>query len=253
VTNSGSNVNGISASATGGNATVFNSGSNANGISVSAVGGNATLTNSGTAFNGVSVNAVGGAATLNLLAGSTIIGSIGVSGTSQFVNFLSGNHNLTFNSLAGTIVGGTIPFAVLGNQAAAVDPTPFAMTERVLMDFSRTVSSSIPMIDGRPGIAPALTGYADTGDSANNRVADVFANIPGMSDYAADTAIYKSPTVTYRDGTVLWARGFAGQRLQKTDGAVLHNFNQFYGGRVAGTSGFASWCLHRRGAYAQHH
>ena len=129
---------------------------------------------------------------------------------------------------------GAIPFAVSGNQAAAVDPTPFAMTERLLMDFSRTVSSSIPVIDGRPGIAPALTGYADTGDSANNCVADVFANIPGMSDYAADTAVYKSPTAAYRDGTVLWARGFVGQRLQKTDGAVLHNFNQFYGGMIGG-------------------
>ena len=108
------------------------------------------------------------------------------------------------------------------------------MTERLLMDFSRTVSSAIPMIDGRAGIAPALTGYADTRDSANDRVADVFANIPGMSDYAADTAVYKSPTAAYRDGTVLWARGFIGQRLQKTDGAVLHNFNQFYGGMIGG-------------------
>ena len=176
-----------------------------------------------------------GAATLNLLAGSTIVGNITVSGASQRVNFLSGNHNLSFNSLAGTTVGGTIPFAVLGNRAAAVDPTPFAMTERLLMDFSRTVSSSIPMIDGRPGIAPALTGYADT--SANNRVADVFANIPGMSDYAADTAVFKSPAAAYRDGIVLWARGFVGQRQQQTDGAVLHNFNQFYGGMIGGEWG----------------
>ena len=176
-----------------------------------------------------------GAATLNLLAGSTIVGNITVSGASQRVNFLSGNHNLSFNSLAGTTVGGTIPFAVLGNRAAAVDPTPFAMTERLLMDFSRTVSSSIPMIDGRPGIAPSLTGYADT--SANNRVADVFANIPGMSDYAADTAVFKSPAAAYRDGIVLWARGFVGQRQQQTDGAVLHNFNQFYSGMIGGEWG----------------
>ena len=176
-----------------------------------------------------------GAATLNLLAGSTIVGNITVSGASQRVNFLSGNHNLSFNSLAGTTVGGAIPFAVLGNRAAAVDPTPFAMTERLLMDFSRTVSSSIPMIDGRPGIAPALTGYADT--SANNRVADVFANIPGMSDYAADTAVFKSPAAAYRDGIVLWARGFVGQRQQQTDGTVLHYFNQFYGGMIGGEWG----------------
>jgi len=178
-----------------------------------------------------------GTTTLNLLAGSTIIGSISLGGPSRFVNFLSGNHNLTFTTLAGTTVGGTIPFAVLGNQAAAVDPTPFAMAERNLMDFSRTVSSSIPMIDGRPGVAPALMGYAGTGDSANSRVADVFANIPGMSDYAADTAVFKSPAVTYRDGTVLWARGFVGERRQKTDDTVLHNSNRFYGGMIGGEWG----------------
>ena len=238
-TNSGSVGGSVNTFTTAGNATVFNSGFIAKGVSLGSVTGQEVLVNSGTIGNlaGVAIQFNGGPDTLVVLAGSRIIGAISLVGTNDTVNFVSGNHNLTFNTLAGARVIGSIPFAVLGNQAAAVDPTPFAMTERLLMDFSRAVSSSIPMIDGRPGIAPALTSYADTGGSANNRVADVFANIPGMSDYAADTAVYKSPAVAYRDGTVLWARGFIGQRLQKTDDTVLHNFNQFYGGMIGGEWG----------------
>jgi hypothetical protein len=197
--------------------------------------GTSTLTNSGVIsnFGGVAIQFNGlGANTLNLLTGSMIIGGINLTGANNTVNFLGGNHNLTFNSLAGARVIGSIPFAVLGNQVAAVDPTPFAMTDRLLMDFSRTVSSAIPMIDGRPASISGAMAFTGGDDGANSRIADAFASIPGMSAYASDTAVFKSPTVAYHDGTVLWARGFAGQRVQQADGPLLHTLNQFYGGMI---------------------
>ena len=220
----------------GSNATTTISGNVGGSVNTQAfAGGNAVTINSGTINGGLNTQTFGGGnAALILLAGSRIIGSINLTGTSVTVNFLSGNHNLTFNTLAGASVIGSIPFAVLGNRAAAVDPTPFAMTDRLLMDFSRTVSSSIPTIEGRPAIATGPMAFADGDDSANKRIADVFANNPGMSDYAADAAVYKNPTVMYRDGTALWARGFVGQRVQQADGPLLHTFNKFYGGMIGG-------------------
>jgi hypothetical protein len=231
-TNSGSNTNGFVVQTTAGNATATNSGSNTNGFVVQTTAGNATATNSGSNTGGVVVQTTVGNATLNLLAGSMIIGSITLNGTKDTVNFLSGNHNLTIGTNVGLTGTGAIPFAVLGNQAAAVDPTPFAMTDRLLMDFSRSVSSAIPMIDGRPAPTSGAMAFAGVDDGANKRIADVFANIPGLSAYASDSAVFKSPTVAYRDGTVVWASGFAGQRVQQADDPLLHTLNQFYGGMI---------------------
>ena len=39
----------------------------------------------------------------------------------------------------------------------------------------------------------------------------------------------KTPTAVYADGTAVWSRGFAGQRIQQQDGAQLRNTNAFYG------------------------
>ena len=79
---------------------------------------------------------------------------------------------------------------------------------------------------------PALA-YAEESD-ANTRFADAFANIPGLSAYASDGAVFKNPTVHYSDGTTVWGRGFAGQRMQQADGVLLHTLNQFYGGMIGG-------------------
>jgi hypothetical protein len=234
-TNSGTNSGGFFVQTFGvGNATATNSGSTTGTIVLGAFGvGTSTLTNSGliSNFGGTAISFSGGPDTLNLLPGSTIIGGINLVGVNDTVNFRTGNQNLTFNTLAGATVTSNVPFAVSGNRVATVDPTSFAMTDRNLMDFTRSVSSAIPMIDGRPASMSAMA-FAGGDDGANKRIADVFANIPGMSAYASDTAVYKSPTVTYGDGTVLWARGFAGQRVQPADDPLLHTLNQFYGGMI---------------------
>jgi outer membrane autotransporter protein len=38
--------------------------------------------------------------------------------------------------------------------------------------------------------------------------------------------------LTYSDGTTMWARGFAGQRIQQQDGLALRTANLFYGGMI---------------------
>ena len=109
------------------------------------------------------------------------------------------------------------------------------MTDRNLMDFTRSVSSILgDRFDdtGLGATGPAL-GFANESD-ANTRFADAFANIPGMSAYASDAAVFKNPTVQYSDGTTVWGRGFAGQRVQQADGILLRTLNQFYGGMVGG-------------------
>lgn len=39
--------------------------------------------------------------------------------------------------------------------------------------------------------------------------------------YAPDPLMFNNPTVVYGDGSALWARGFAGARLQKADGVLF--------------------------------
>jgi hypothetical protein len=46
--------------------------------------------------------------------------------------------------------------------------------------------------------------------------------------------VFKNPTVQYSNGTSVWARGFAGQRVQQEDGVLLHTLNQLYGGMIGG-------------------
>ena len=203
-----------------------------NGISATI---SANVINSGTISGGVAALLfAGNPDTLTLLPGSMIIGAINLGGGGDTVNFHGGNHNLTFDTLAGATVTGTTPFAVLGNRAAAVDPTPFAMTDRNLMDFSRSVSSAIPMIDEQSAMTGAPLAFSGVDDGANSRIADAFASIPGLSAYASDAATFKNPTNLYRDGSALWARGFAGQRVQQANDPLLHTLNQFYGGMMGG-------------------
>ncbi|MEJ2375858.1 MAG: autotransporter outer membrane beta-barrel domain-containing protein [Pseudolabrys sp.] len=103
------------------------------------------------------------------------------------------------------------------------------------MDFTRTVSSAVPRdrVFFNYNHFNNPISYADESDP-NTRFADAFANIPGLSAYASDNAVFKNPTVQYADGTTVWGRGFAGQRVQQADGVLLHTLNRFYGGMVGG-------------------
>jgi outer membrane autotransporter protein len=133
-------------------------------------------------------------------------------------------------------VTGTTPFAVSGNRAAAIDPTPFAMADRTLLDFSRAVSSAMPDIEGSftataaagSGSALAFAGPATNASLGEN-------SLPGLSAYADNSNLpFKSPTVVYGNGTALWARAFVGERVQDADGALLETHNRFYGGLLGG-------------------
>lgn len=190
------------------------------------------VTNSGTIAGGLYALDLGGGSTLTLLPGSRIVGGIFFGSTGNSLNFLGGNHNLTFNSLAGTTVTGTTPFAVLGNQAAAIDPTPFAMEGRALNDFTREVSAAIPQLAGPAPAAGAPLAFAAPDASA--RIEDAFASIPGLNAYSGEAMVFKNPTAVYADGTAIWARGFGGERTQPADGVLLHATNSFYGGMLGG-------------------
>jgi hypothetical protein len=237
---SGGGARGIVAS----NATVFNCGTISGTSAVVGYGievsGTANVTNCGTiSGNTAALNFSGSADTLTLLPGSKIIGAINLGGGGDTVNFRGGNHNLTFDTLAGATVTGTTPFVVAGNQAVAVDPTPFAVNGRALGDFSRSVSSVVPNF----GNQPAATGSTPTAfatappSSAASVVSAAFDGIPGLSAqassaYAADQAVFKAPTVVQSDGTVVWARGFGGYRVQQSDGVLLHSSTSFFGGAI---------------------
>ena len=198
--------------------------------------GTINLTNSGTIVGETAIqflNAWGSTAdVLTLLQGSRIVGSIVTSGGGDTINFRgSGNQNLTFDTLAGATVTSTTPFAVLGNQAAAIDLTPFTANWRSLIDFTRGVSDAMPVFSGNTPAGGAPLAFA--GSDAPSRVEDAFAAIPGLaSAHAGEAAVFKAPTMTYSDGTTVWARGFAGQRTQQQDGLLFRNTNVFYGGMI---------------------
>ena len=127
---------------------------------------------------------------------------------------------------------GSVPFVVSGNQVATVDATPFAMAERNLMDFSRSVSAAIPEL--ATAATPVAKALAFSGSDGNAKApfSDAFAAIRGLSAYAQDRAGLANPTVRYGNGMSVWARTFAGQRDQNADGALLQTTNQYYGGML---------------------
>jgi hypothetical protein len=222
-------------------ATVTNFGT-ISGIIGIAVFGHGEVTNAGAIIGsgGTAIQFVGTADTLTLLPGSTIIGAINLGGGGDTVNVLAGNQNLTFDNLAGATITSNVPFAVSGNQVATIDPTPFAMADRNLMDFSRAVSSVVPDIEGS---LTAITAEAAGGsslafagpDADASTIADDIAAARGLSAYANDSTLpFKSPTVVYRDGTAIWARGFVGERVQNAEGPLLETHNRFYGGLLGG-------------------
>jgi outer membrane autotransporter protein len=177
------------------------------------------------------------------LPGSHIVGAINLGGGGDTVNVNAGNQNLTFDTLAGATVTSTLPFVVVGNRVVTIDPTPFAMTDRTLMDFTRNVAAAIPEIDTATSTGGAPLAFA-LSDTPADRVAEVFASIPGLAAYAGDAAVFKNPTAVYAGGTVVWARGFAGKRVQDADDTLLRTENTFYGGMLgADWQAGAGWRL----------
>jgi len=242
VTNSGTNTGNILAQAVGGgSATVTNTGST---LTVSLDASRETLTNSG--FIGVFIPGGTGNAimfgfapdTLNLLPGSRIVGGIQLGGFSDTVNFLGGNNNLTFNTLAHATVTGLVPFVVSGNRAVSIDSTPFGLADKNLMDFTRGISEILGSLGGAGPTAngPLSSAFAPAEqDSMAARVDDAFASLGNISalGYANNQAmVFKNPTYVAPDGRAVWARGFGGERTQDPDGVLLGAHTSFFGGAV---------------------
>ena len=230
----------ISANGTGGiailvdqyNATLINSGA----ISAGSFGiqafGSSNLTNSGILSGGLAaLRFVGLPDALTVLQGSRIIGAINLGGGGDTVNMRAVNQNLTFDTLAGATVNGTVPYVVSGNRIASVDPTSFATAGRVLTDFSRSVSAIVPAFDGVIASGGGASAFAEP-DSGMSRIAATFAGVPGLSAYASDEIAYKSPTAVYADGTAVWGRGFGGRHIQSADGLLMRNVTTWFGGAI---------------------
>jgi outer membrane autotransporter protein len=122
------------------------------------------------------------------------------------------------------------------------------MADRVLMDFSGAVSS---MLGNRfddlawpaslaPGGSNAFAATPSDGiaDQANA----AFAGIPALA-YAANKGPGMLPNATAVDpasGVAAWSQGFAGERQQQAEGAMLASTNSVYGGTIGVDRPFGS-------------
>lgn len=201
------------------------------------VGGAANVINSGTIIGtgGTALQFSGNDDTLTLLPGSRILGAIDMGGGADVVNFTAGRDAswlITLNNFTGTINGsGDAPFVIRGNQIATLDPTPFAMADRSLMDFTRSISGILGSLGGTGAAqnGPLSSAFAPD-DSIAQRV-DAFASIPALA-YAGDAILFKNPTLVTADGRSVWARGFVGVHTQDADGVLLRSTTNFAGGAV---------------------
>lgn len=220
--------------------TVTNSGTITGNVGIDSTlsgGGAANVTNSGTIIGtgGTALQFSGSDDTLTLLPGSRILGAIDMGGGADVVNFTAGRGAswlVTLNNFTGTINGsGDAPFVIRGNQFATLDPTPFAMADRSLMDFTRSISGILGSLGGTGAAqnGPLASAFAPD-DSSAQRV-DAFAGIPALA-YASDAILFKNPTVVTADGRSVWARGFVGQHTQDADGVLLRSTTMFAGGAV---------------------
>ncbi|MBN8982778.1 MAG: autotransporter domain-containing protein, partial [Rhizobiales bacterium] len=271
VVNYGTVTNGITANSGyffggAGNASVYNAGRVFGGIGSFADGlGSASVTNAGyvngagAPGNGVAISLAQSdfstPTTLNILPGSRIIGFIDLNGDSFFpgtgtqINIFGG-HDISsvltfgggcgcFNNLidTGSVVNvfGGAPFVVNGNTVAILDPTSFALQDKNIADFSHTISSMVTSRLNNPasmsgGSTPI--GFAPSGSVAADMARDAFAGISSLNYASTDRVLFSNPSVTAKDGTSVWAQGFAGQRVQDADAPTLRSVNNFYGGMV---------------------
>jgi outer membrane autotransporter protein len=170
----------------------------------------------------------GRADSLTLGAGSKLIGGLGLGGGADLINFIGGNHNLTFtlgDLTSAIFTGSSIPYAVSGDRAAAIDPTSFAANTSMLQSTTRVISSLAPdFVTASNDEKPlAVFSYAPS---------PVATNIPeGMMAYVGDAPL-KSQTMMSADGTGLWSAGFAGQSEAKAEGNLAGFRNSYYGGAI---------------------
>ncbi len=146
VTNSGT-ITGSQFGVSAGTAKVINSGTISGGVFGIYSTGTASVTNGGTIFGSIDALGFGGGNdTLWVLPGSVLIGGLNFGSGSDTVNFMAGNQDLTFThggTLAVNVYGG-IPYVVTGStRVVTIDPTPFALSDRVLMDFTGSVSAAL--------------------------------------------------------------------------------------------------------------
>jgi hypothetical protein len=197
-------------------------------------GTNSSLINAGaiSAFGpgATAISLTGNFATLTLDPGSLIIGAINLSGANDTINVFAGNQNLTFNTLAGVNVNGTVPFVVSGNRIVSIDPTPFAAAGTGINDFARSVSAIIPDSRGFAGLGGGVTAFA--GPDGASPIDDAFASLMGVSAYSGDKIFFKNPTVAYADGFTVWGRAFGGRHSEASDGVLLRNVSTWYGGAI---------------------
>jgi hypothetical protein len=218
----------------GGHVMMVNSGTVNKGVLLAAFGGSSSLINSGIILSGptYAVMFFRGSDTLTLLPGSFIVGAIDLVGANDTVNVNAHNQNLTFNTLAGATVTGTVPYVVSGNRIVSLDPTGFGTGQRNLTAVTGAVSG---MIAGRTSDAAAgnggALGFAGASAAASS-VDDAFAQVMGYAPASNDAVVFKNPTMTLNDGTTVWARGFYGLRTQQADGPALRNVTNFYGGAI---------------------
>jgi uncharacterized protein with beta-barrel porin domain len=216
-------------------ATVTNSGtiSGHTGIVVTA---SSTLVNAGavigTGGTAIDFSASSGD-TLRFLNGSRVNGLIAL-GAHDSVSFGSGNWVYSFggpNGLAtATISAGGAPVAAAGSQIAVLDPTPFGLADKDLMDFTRAISAIVGAATDSPPASsgPSVSAFAPTAPNTVAALAeDAFA---GILAYGGDAMVFKNPTVVASDGRSAWARGFIGERVQQADGASLHATTNYAGG-----------------------
>jgi uncharacterized protein with beta-barrel porin domain len=239
VTNSGNVTGGASAGgygvATNLGGSVVNSGAIGGNIAV-ASHGPMTLTNAGLIWGsgGTAILFTGSNDVLTLDPGSTIIGKIQL-GTHDTVNVNARNQNLTFNSLSTATIAGSVPYVVSGNRIASVDVTGFAGADRNLLAVIDAISGSLggQTASGSQTVASGggALGFTGPGYVAAN-AEEVFADVLGYAKAPNDAVVFKNPSLAFDNGSMIWAKGFIGQRSQEASGPVLGNLTNFYGGMV---------------------
>jgi Autotransporter beta-domain len=239
----------------GGNLTISNSGAIVGGTGIIGQGSASMLVNSGTII-GTGGTAIDFSAssldTLTFLPGSRIQGAI-LLGSGDTVNINAGRDiawllSFTPNGPFSINAGGSAPFVVSGNQVATLDPTVYGMADRVLMDLSGAVSS---MLGNRfddlawpASVAPGRSNAfaATPSDGIAEQANAAFAGIAALA-YAANKGSVMVPNATAVDpalGVVAWSQGFAGERQQQAEGAMLASTNSIYGGAMGVDRPFGS-------------
>lgn len=192
--------------------------------------------------------------TINLLPGSRVIGAIlltgdannpdrvgttiniqGGRGASSILTFGYDDGSFSLLETGSHVNVSGVPYVVSGNSVAMVDPTPFGVADRNVVDVTHAIAG---LASGRLGGATPVNsegtaiGFAPSGNIARDMFNDAFAAMPGMAYAGQDRVLASNPNFTAADGTSVWAQGFGGRRVAPEDGMMLRSVNSFYGGAI---------------------